>query len=239
MKKIIWFIFILFSSNLFSSSGIIVSNRKVEIKEKKISSSKTKFKLKTGSKVTIIDKTKNRAKYYKKAFGYHWYKIKKGKNEGWVWGKYLYLIKEKQIFLKKDFKNKINFFKTPFFFNVAIEPSYPVMDKNGLTGSTIHGFPFFYKKNNKVFSIKVDSRKAKIIFREPKNRFYWLKLISNEGVGEKVKSIQVKKVKNIKIIELIIQFVSQEGGGIYKLTLLKKKNYFLVYQYKFLKGKPY
>ena len=239
-KIIYFFIFILFFLSCKreeETSGVVVGEN---VRLRKAPSLKGEIitKCNTGLKVVVMEKTEKRDKLQgREEYGYHWYKIEIPSGEtGWLYGKFLYIIsKTKFVKNKKIFKKYFTFNGEKYHFGIAVEPSYPAVDREGLTGSEIHALPFFYiKGKERVIPFMVDkSCKEDIIFREEKKP-YIFKLIDGEGIGEEIVSIKETQYKGEDIIELEIEYTTQEEEGKYILFIKPGIKYGRVVKFKLL-----
>jgi hypothetical protein len=222
--------------------------------------------LKGGTLVDLLDVTKERFRLNENyMYGYHWFHVSiRDGHEGWVYGEYVYLMSEDILppdwtsnsesgvlikhsyidtyFGDKDILTKIfTVDEIKYKVNLGVEPSYPISDEQGLSGSTIHSLPFFYdimaekalpfiayeEKPSKVEGLE------KIKFFSPRHNAWFTKdggcrvrLASDEGITERLASIHIvesEKFGNLLILK--VTFNLQDGGGEYHLLLFPKKDH--------------
>ncbi len=225
------------------NEGIITADR-VLLRKGPGTSHAAVGRLMAGEVVRITEKTKMRDRLKKKySHGYYWFSIAADNNRrGWVYGRYCYPLKSRKktspsskgaAFWKKAFS-----LNEKFYLGLAVEDAYPVSDKNGLTGSEVHSLPFLRKKgHSRVLLFWLPGKlKGKILFREKKQMNTWFRLMSNEGVGEKIVNASVVTFKGRRALALDIRYMSQESAGSYRITCLKKGGRMVIMDFEVTRG---
>lgn len=218
-----------------------------------------------GKLVDLLDVTQERFRLNESyEYGYHWFKVSvRGGHEGWVYGEYVYLITEdilppdwvseaesgiqiKQSYIDtyfgdKEILNRIyTRYELKYKLNLGIEPSYPISDADGLTGSTIRALPFFYDivEEKALPFIAYENEPAKVPGLEKleffcqrdhtwdtKDRGYWVRLRCDDGISEHLAKLQVvQEDEGMKLLVLKVTFNLQDGGGEYHLILFPEEN---------------
>lgn len=242
----------------------IIMGEGVRMREFPELSAKIVSVLNAGKLVDLLDVTQERFRLNESyEYGYHWFKVSvREGHEGWVYGEYVYLLTEdilppdwvseaesgialKQSYLDtyfgdKDILTKIFSLRgVKYKLNLGVEPSYPISDEQGLSGSTIHALPFFYEimdeKGLPFIAYEDEPGKApgleKLEFFA--NRGYtwkskdggcWVRLRCDEGITEHLATMQmVEREDNMSLLVLKVTFNLQDGGGEYHLVLFPKE----------------
>ena len=179
--------------------------------------------------------------------GYYWYSILRASgSRGWIYGRYLFLpghgrFSGKSRTVTKARSSGIVAGGVRYILDIAEEPSVPLSGPEGLTGSCVHGMPFFrIPGKGRSLPVMVDTGKVpEIFFREPGTKIYLYLLIMDEGVGEKISSVRKISVKHRDYIMMEIAYITQEGGGKYRLLLLPGKTVMKVCGFTHISGTSY
>jgi hypothetical protein len=216
-----------------------------------------------GQMVDLLDVTQERFRLNDSyQYGYHWFKVSvRGGHEGWVYGEYVYLVSEdilppdwvseaemgvriKQSYIDyyfgdKDILTKIyTMYEVKYKLNLGVEPSYPISDADGLSGSVVHAIPFFYDimAERGLLFIAYEDEPGKVPGLE-KLQFFsqrghtwktkdggcWVRLRSDEGISENLATLQmVQEEDYMALLVLKVTFNLQDGGGEYHLVLFPK-----------------
>ncbi len=212
-------IFLAGSASAFDGDAALIVGDNVRIRSEANTTAKVVATLRIGSVVRILEKSSDRDKMGKKnEFGYYWYKIDAGKNvKGWVYGQFLYGMNGDRFVANASLLAQPHPFSgKAWLFGVAEEPSYPVSDDNGLTGSVIHALPFFFdEKFNKALFIQCD--KTGYDLGEPTKPPALFRFNDSEGGTQTVKSITIDRKMQTMSIEGV--YYLQDGGGVFSLTV--------------------
>ena len=247
-----------------SYDGIILGEG-VRMREFPELSAKIVSILQAGKLVDLLDVTQERFKLNDTyMYGYHWYHVSiRDGHEGWVYGEYVYLISEdilppdwiandesgvliKQSYIDSYFGDKdiltklFSVDEVKYKVNFGIEPSYPISDADGLSGSTIHALPFFYDiVNSKALPFIVHEDEPSKVKGLEKIEFFstrynawstkdggcWVRLACDEGLSEHLSTIQIVESEEYgNLLILKVTFNLQDGGGEYHLLLFPKDN---------------
>jgi hypothetical protein len=216
-----------------------------------------------GKLVDLLDVTQERFKLNESyTYGYHWFKVSvREGHEGWVYGEYVYLLTEdilppdwvssdasgvqiKQSYIDAYFGDKDIMAKmftvdgVKYKLNMGIEPSYPISDEQGLSGSIIHALPFFYDvmEEKGLPFIAYENKPGKVKGLEKllffsqrgytwlsKDGGCWVRLASDEGITERLASVHIVESEEYgNLLILKITFNLQDGGGEYHVLLFPK-----------------
>jgi hypothetical protein len=192
----------------------------------------------TGQMVTVLEKTGKRmvidAGDY---FGYFWYRIDavQGKS-GWVYGKYLYLLESRPgEFVEKGsawiLDRRFTIRGREYRFGIAKEPAYPPLDENGITGTQVNAMPMLIA-DNQVYPFSMRLLKSMILYRQEFEP--WLRLRSDNGVGESVASVVFTMKGKVPSLDITVNFIKQTGHGKYRLSVVPDGSGFAVSSYTLL-----
>ncbi len=167
---------------------------------------------------------------------------------GVVYGESLYLIgceelreNDAAFFWTAYEPEPLSLGEETYRFSVAVEPSCPVMDDDGLTGSSVRGMPVLYREEEcRAFPLLVPGGVVPgVLFRERETDQYWFRLIDDSGLGEKVSRVEVVEHRTGPALRVTVEYTTQEGGGRYTVTARRDGDHLVVIRHEHLSGTPY
>ncbi|MFW6180612.1 MAG: hypothetical protein ACOC8N_02600 [Spirochaetota bacterium] len=205
----------------------------------------------TGCLLQVRGRTGARDRLGSDPWGYHWFRVELDSGAfGWVYGESLYLIgsgdhrENDAVFIQGSPAGgsvPLSLDGETCLFAVAVETSRPVMDGEGLSGSSVHGLPVVYREGEQWASpllVQVDDVPG-ILFREGEGPRFWFRLVSGPGLNEQVTGVDVVERPAGEAIRITVRYTAQEGGGSYRLTAVPAGDRMEVVDFEHVSGTPY
>jgi hypothetical protein len=219
-----------FISNAFDGDAWIVTGDKVLMRKSPTVSAPVVTEMKAGTVVRVTGKSDKRDKVIPNdEYGFFWYQsVLPDGRKGWVYGKFLYQMNSEDFVTNPELLQKeYTIGGKKYYFGVAIDEAYPVADDQGLTGSEIHGLPFFVEEDGKV-ALLLRSESVRTFWDQKPP--YYFKTYNSEGGIQQVSSIETTGKGGV--VKLTFEYSTQDSGGTFTITAKLVKGYLLISDYK-------
>jgi hypothetical protein len=202
----------------FDGDMWLVAGDKVRVRKTPTASAAVVTEVNAGLIVRVIEKTAVRDTFLPgDSFGFYWYHcaLSDGK-KGWIYGKFLYQMNDDSFVTDKSLIGKEFIIeRKKYIFGVAVEEANPVSDDEGLTGSEIHGLPFFISENGKTVLL-LRSEKVRTFWDTQLKFPYYYKMTNSEGGIQQISSIETAGKSGT--ITLNFEYSTQDSAGTFIIT---------------------